>query len=282
MASSYSWEPDSAWKGLLIQLRGWFYTVNSPLFSFCCLGVSHWDVPWKSGRAVSAAGPKGLGHLLYIKHIFWVYNGNKSAPFLPKLGTDVSEELWRTVFGKFWRKYVQTPCVLGPEASAGFPQWLQNAMNDLQLHTSSKGTFSSWPPIRKQYKINLIARPWTSCCEFSYTCLLFGVLYWKSYRHTRKLSCTSANLHTVRTMPRQFWMCTQSHWFRTSRFYPVWPYRVSVRHNQTSNGKQERKHSSIWVHLFSRRRAARKQFSLPRRVFEIPHTEPNVFTLKNL
>lgn len=41
MASSYSWEPDSAWKGLLIQLRGWFYTVNSPLFSFCCLGVSH-------------------------------------------------------------------------------------------------------------------------------------------------------------------------------------------------------------------------------------------------
>lgn len=101
MASSYSWEPDSAQKGLLIQLLGWFYTVNSPLFSFCCLGVSHGDVPWKSGRAVSAAGPKGLGHLLYIKHIFWVYNGNKSAPFLPKLGTDVSEGLWRTVFGKF-------------------------------------------------------------------------------------------------------------------------------------------------------------------------------------
>lgn len=58
-------------------------------------------MPWKSGRAVSAAGPKGLGHLLYIKHIFWVYNGNKSAPCLPKLGTDVSEGLWRTVFGKF-------------------------------------------------------------------------------------------------------------------------------------------------------------------------------------
>lgn len=160
MASSYSWETDSAWKGLLIQLPGWFYTVNSPLFSFRCLGVSHWDVPWKSGRAVSAAGPKGLGHLLYIKHIFWVYNGNKSAPFLPKLGTDVSEELWRTVFGKFWRKYVQTPCVLGPEVPVGqagvgwaFPQRLQNAMNDLQLHTSSKGTSSSWPPLGSSTKL---------------------------------------------------------------------------------------------------------------------------------
>lgn len=42
------------------------------------------------------------------------------------------------------------------------------------------------------------------------------------------------------------------------------------------------KHSSIGVHLFTSRRAVRKQFSLPRRVFEIPHTEPNVFTLKSL
>lgn len=58
MAFSYSWEPDSAQKGLLIQLPGWFYTVNSQLFSFHCLGVSHLDVPWKSGRVVTAAGPK--------------------------------------------------------------------------------------------------------------------------------------------------------------------------------------------------------------------------------
>lgn len=175
-------------------------------------------MPWKSGRAVSAAGPKGLGHLLYIKHIFWVYNGNKSAPFLPKLGTDVSEGLWRTVFGKFWRKYVQTPGVLGPEASGGWagiptvaaechkwPSTAHELKRDFQLLTS----------IRKQYKINLIAHPQTSWCEFSYKCLSLVVLYRQSYLRVRKISCTSANLHTATVMPRQFWTCTQSHWFKT-------------------------------------------------------------------
>lgn len=32
MGFSYSWEPDSAYKGLLIQLPGWFYTVNLSCF----------------------------------------------------------------------------------------------------------------------------------------------------------------------------------------------------------------------------------------------------------
>lgn len=41
MGYSYSWEPDSAYMGLLIQLPGQFYTVNSQLFSFCHLGASH-------------------------------------------------------------------------------------------------------------------------------------------------------------------------------------------------------------------------------------------------
>lgn len=54
----------------MIQLPGRFYTVNSPLFSLRCLGGSHLDAPWKSGRVVNAAVSKVMLALALQKNIF--------------------------------------------------------------------------------------------------------------------------------------------------------------------------------------------------------------------
>lgn len=69
MDFSYSWEPDSAWKGLLIQLPGRFYTVKSLLFSLHCLGVSfRRAVEIRPGCYHSCT--EGYAGTCFIKNIF--------------------------------------------------------------------------------------------------------------------------------------------------------------------------------------------------------------------